>query len=242
MQLLFEKSVENRRCALLPDCDVPQVSLPEKVARKKRLGLPELSEKDISRHYSGLERRTFGVNHGFYPLGSCTMKWNPRINETVASLPGFTEIHPLQPVDTIQGCLEVLYKSEQWFAEITGMDSMTFQPAAGAHGELTGLMLITGTFTRIAAVLGAVMMVAFIFGIVSVWVRGISIDCGCFAPGGAVDPSQTQYPLEVARDVGLFLLGAWTAWRPTSPFAVDAWLFAGDDSTTTEVADQEGPR
>ena len=107
---------------------------------------------------------------------------------------------------------------------------------------VTGLMLITGTFTRIAAVLGAVMMVAFIFGIVSVWVRGISIDCGCFAPGGAVDPSQTQYPLEVARDVGLFLLGAWTAWRPTSPFAVDAWLFAGDDSTTTEVADQEGPR
>lgn len=142
MQLLFEKSVENRRCALLPDCDVPQVSLPEKVARKKRLGLPELSEKDISRHYSALERRTFGVNHGFYPLGSCTMKWNPRINETAASLPGFTEIHPLQPVDTIQGCLEVLYKSEQWFAEITGMDAMTFQPAAGAHGELTGLMLI----------------------------------------------------------------------------------------------------
>ena len=107
---------------------------------------------------------------------------------------------------------------------------------------VTGLMLITGTFTRIAAVLGAVMMVAFIFGIVTVWVRGISIDCGCFAPGGAVDPSQTQYPLEVARDVGLFLLGAWTAWRPTSPFAVDAWLFAGHDSTTTEEPDQESLR
>lgn len=105
-----------------------------------------------------------------------------------------------------------------------------------------GLMLITGTFTRIAGALGAAMMVAFIFGIASVWVRGISIDCGCFAPGGEVDPSQTQYPLEIARDVGLFLLGAWTAWRPTSPFAVDAWLFAGHDSTTTEEPDQESLR
>lgn len=103
-----------------------------------------------------------------------------------------------------------------------------------------GLMLITGTFTRVAAVLGSALMLAFIIGIASVWVRGISIDCGCFAPGGAVDPSQTQYPLEIARDLGLLLLGAWTIWRPTSPFSLDSWLFAGVEPTT--VDDQENPR
>ena len=103
-----------------------------------------------------------------------------------------------------------------------------------------GLMLVTGTFTRIAAVLGSGLMLAFIIGIISVWVRGISIDCGCFAPGGAVDPSQTQYPLEVARDVGLLILGAWTIWRPTSVFALDAWLFAAAEPTT--VDDQENLR
>jgi len=105
-----------------------------------------------------------------------------------------------------------------------------------------GLMLITGTFTRLAAVLGSALMLAFIIGIISVWVRGISIDCGCFAPGGAVDASQTQYPLEVARDVGLLLLGIWTIWRPTSVFALDAWLFAGAEPTTDSDPDQENPR
>jgi len=104
-----------------------------------------------------------------------------------------------------------------------------------------GLMLVTGTFTRLAAVLGSGLMLAFIIGISSVWVRGISIDCGCFAPGGAVDASQTQYPLEVARDLGLLILGAWTVWRPASPFALDAWLFAGPEPTITD-ADQENPR
>jgi len=104
-----------------------------------------------------------------------------------------------------------------------------------------GLMLVTGTFTRLAAVLGSGLMLAFIIGISSVWVRGISIDCGCFAPGGAVDASQTQYPLEVARDLGLLILGAWTVWRPASPFALDAWLFAGAEPTITD-ADQENPR
>lgn len=103
-----------------------------------------------------------------------------------------------------------------------------------------GLMLITGTFTRVAAVLGSGLMLAFIIGISSVWARGISIDCGCFAPGGAVDPSQTQYPLEIARDLGLLALGAWTIWRPASPFALDSWLFAGAEPTTDD--DQENPR
>lgn len=104
-----------------------------------------------------------------------------------------------------------------------------------------GLMLVTGTFTRVAAVLGSGLMLAFIIGIISVWVRGISIDCGCFAPGGAIDASQTQYPLEVARDLGLLILGAWTIWRPTAPFALDAWLFADAEPITTD-ADQENPR
>ncbi len=89
-----------------------------------------------------------------------------------------------------------------------------------------GLLLITGTFTRLTAVLGSLLMVAFILGIASVWARGISIDCGCFGDGGAVEASQTQYPLEIARDTGLLLAGLWAAWRPRSPFAVDNWLFA----------------
>jgi uncharacterized membrane protein YphA (DoxX/SURF4 family) len=89
-----------------------------------------------------------------------------------------------------------------------------------------GLLLITGTFTRASAVVGALLMLAFIVGIASVWARGISIDCGCFGGGGEVEPDQTQYPLEIARDLGLMLAGAWTAWRPRSPFAVDNWLFA----------------
>jgi uncharacterized membrane protein YphA (DoxX/SURF4 family) len=103
-------------------------------------------------------------------------------------------------------------------------------------------MLVTGTFTRLAAVLGSALMLAFIIGIISVWVRGISIDCGCFAPGGAVDPSQTQYPLEVARDLGLLFLGLWTIWRPASVFALDTWLFAGAEPTTDSDSDQENPR
>ena len=101
-----------------------------------------MSENDLSRHYTELAKKSHGVNDGFYPLGSCTMKYNPKINEDMAALPGFTQIHPLQPEHSVQGCLEVLKKSEEYLCEITGMDGMTFQPAAGAHGEFTGLMLI----------------------------------------------------------------------------------------------------
>lgn len=142
MELLFEKSVPGRSCDILPECDVPVVSLGVEMARERELKLPELSENDISRHYSALERRAHGVNNGFYPLGSCTMKYNPRINETVAALPGFTQVHPLQPEHTIQGSLEALFLAEKYLCAITGMDAMTFQPAAGAHGELAGVMLI----------------------------------------------------------------------------------------------------
>ena len=142
MNLLFEKSVPGRACTLLPDCDVPNAALPEQFARQHPLHLPELSETDISRHYTELSKRVHGVNDGFYPLGSCTMKYNPALNEEIAALPGFTGIHPLQPEYTAQGCMEVLAEAERILCAVTGMEAMTFQPAAGAHGEFTGLLLI----------------------------------------------------------------------------------------------------
>ncbi len=142
MKLIFEEGREGRGCDLLPPCDVPEVMVSENHARKQSLRLPQVSETEISRHYTGLMKRTFGINDGFYPLGSCTMKYNPKINEELAKLPGFAEIHPLQPVDTIQGCLMVMKLADDYLCEITGMDHMDFQPAAGAHGEYTGLKLI----------------------------------------------------------------------------------------------------
>ena len=140
--LIFEKGHEGRQISALPACDVPVVTLDEKDARQKELHLPELSENDVSRHYTELEKKARGVNDGFYPLGSCTMKYNPKVNEDMAALPKFTQIHPLQPEHTVQGCMEVLQTAEKYLCEITGMDHMTFQPAAGAHGEFTGLLLI----------------------------------------------------------------------------------------------------
>lgn len=142
MKLLFQKSVTGRRSFYLPSCDVEETPIPEREKRGQSLGLPELSETDVSRHYSALERRSFGVNSGFYPLGSCTMKYNPKINDKIAALPGFAEIHPLQPEHTVQGVLEAHYLADAYLCEITGMDAMSFQPSAGAHGELTGLLLI----------------------------------------------------------------------------------------------------
>lgn len=142
MKLIFEKGAEGRTMSLLPDCDVPERTPDSKYIRKAELKLPELSENDLSRHYTELAKRTYGVNNGFYPLGSCTMKYNPKLNEAMASLEGFTGVHPLQPEQTVQGCLEVLARCRDYLCEITGMEEMTFQPAAGAHGEFTGLMLI----------------------------------------------------------------------------------------------------
>ena len=140
--LIFEKSRPGRGCSMLPACDVEETRLPQEDQRQKALHLPEIAEGDLSRHYSELARKSHGVNDGFYPLGSCTMKYNPKINEAAAALPGFTGIHPLQPEHTVQGCLEVLDKAEKYLCAITGMDRMVFQPAAGAHGEFTGLLLI----------------------------------------------------------------------------------------------------
>ncbi len=141
MKLIFEQSRPGTRCSLLPPCDVPKAGLPVAL-RKSPPRLPELAEVDLSRHYTCLAKEAHGVNDGFYPLGSCTMKYNPRINEEAAALPGFTGLHPLQPIETVQGALEVLCTAEKLLCAITGMDRMTFQPAAGAHGEFTGLLLI----------------------------------------------------------------------------------------------------
>jgi len=142
MKLLFEKSVQGRGCDIFPDnCGFEQIDLGT-FKRKQAPHLPEISESELSRHYSELAKRTYGVNNGFYPLGSCTMKYNPKVNEAMANLETFTQIHPLQPIESIQGCLEILSKASKYLCEITGMDAMTFQPAAGAHGEFTGLLLI----------------------------------------------------------------------------------------------------
>lgn len=142
MKLIFEKSTAGRKNCYLPPLDVEAVEIPKEMQRGAKLNLPEISENDISRHYTDLATNTQGVNKGFYPLGSCTMKYNPKINEEMASLDNFTQIHPLQPIHTVQGSLEVLYKAEEYLCEITGMDSFTMMPAAGAHGELTGVLLI----------------------------------------------------------------------------------------------------
>ena len=142
MKLIFEKSVPGRHCSLLPACDVPEVKLPASLQREVKPALPEMSETDISRHYTELCQQVHGVNCGFYPLGSCTMKYNPRIDEEVAALEGFTAVHPLSPAADQQGVQQVLDTAKSYLCEITGMDDMTFQPAAGAHGEFTGVLLI----------------------------------------------------------------------------------------------------
>lgn len=141
MELIFEKEKSGRKLSLLPEGQKGQIDF-SGMCREKPLRLPQVSESQISRHYTQLAGKTYGVNDGFYPLGSCTMKYNPKVNEQAAALPGFTKIHPLQPEQTVQGCLGVLRQAEERLCEITGMDRMTFQPAAGAHGEFTGLLLI----------------------------------------------------------------------------------------------------
>ena len=142
MKLIFERSVPGHGTEYLPPCDVEEVALPPHLRRAAPPKLPQLSESEVSRHYTQLSKQVYGVNCGFYPLGSCTMKYNPRIDEEMAALPGFTNIHPLAPGYTTEGCREVLDLAEKLLCPITGMDTMTFQPAAGAHGEFTGVLLI----------------------------------------------------------------------------------------------------
>ena len=141
-KLIFELSKNGRRGFTLPKNHWADKTceLPKELLRGEDAELPEVSELDVVRHYTNLSNMNFGVDTGFYPLGSCTMKYNPKINEEIAALPGFNCLHPLQPDETVQGALEVYYNLNQSLAAITGMSEFTFNPFAGAHGELTGLM------------------------------------------------------------------------------------------------------
>jgi glycine dehydrogenase subunit 2 len=138
---LYEQSVRGRRGIDLPDPDVPEAPMP---AEELSLDcdLPELSQLDVVRHFLALSQRNFGIDTGFYPLGSCTMKYNPKVNEQIARLAGFAETHPLQDPESVQGNLELMFSLQQWLAEIGGFAGVSLQPAAGAHGEFTGLLMM----------------------------------------------------------------------------------------------------
>ncbi len=138
---IYELSSAGRQGVRFPEPDVPQSPLPTEF-RRKDLPLPEVSEVDVVRHFTRLSQKNYGVDIGIYPLGSCTMKYNPKINEAAARLPGFAFTHPLQPEDTVQGNLYLMYALQEWLMEISGFASITLQPAAGAQGELTGVLII----------------------------------------------------------------------------------------------------
>ncbi|MGO5073363.1 aminomethyl-transferring glycine dehydrogenase subunit GcvPB [Clostridium sporogenes] len=145
-KVIFELSSEGRKGYRLPNLDVPEVELskllPKNLLREDEIDLPEVSEVDVVRHYTALSNKNYTVDNGFYPLGSCTMKYNPKINEDIAALSGFSKIHPLQDENISQGALELMYDLKGKLCEITGLDDFTLQPAAGAHGEYTGLLII----------------------------------------------------------------------------------------------------
>ncbi len=151
--VLFEKSSPGRTGYSLPELDVPTVDasqiFPDASLRTQQTAplLPELSELDVIRHYTRLSQWNYSIDTGFYPLGSCTMKYNPKVNEEAARMAGFAKAHPMQPVDTVQGALHVMYELQNYLAEISGMDAVTLQPAAGAHGEFTGLLMIRAYHT-----------------------------------------------------------------------------------------------
>ncbi|HET9015171.1 MAG TPA: aminomethyl-transferring glycine dehydrogenase subunit GcvPB [Thermomicrobiaceae bacterium] len=146
--LIFDLGRPGRRGVSMPGPDVPLSELPAELCRDE-LAWPEVSEVDVIRHYTRLSQLNHAVDIGFYPLGSCTMKYNPKINELVARLPGFAQIHPLQDPRTVQGALELMYSLRSFLAEISGMDAVTLQPAAGAHGELTGILIARAYFESI---------------------------------------------------------------------------------------------
>jgi glycine dehydrogenase subunit 2 len=149
-QLLFELSKPGRRAARLPACDVPAADvddlLPERARARALLPLPEVAEPDVVRHFTNLSTLNMSVDTHFYPLGSCTMKYNPKRNERLASLPGMAGLHPYQPDASLQGMLHLLYELERILAEMAGLDAVSLQPAAGAHGELTALMVAAAYF------------------------------------------------------------------------------------------------
>jgi len=144
--LLCDLSIPGRIGFRFPNCDVPEALLSAPLQRKE-LPLPELYEADVIRHFTRLSQLNYGIDIGFYPLGSCTMKYNPKINEETARLQGFTGVHPLQPIETMQGCLAVMYEVQEFLKEIGGFSGVSLQPAAGAHGELTGVLIIRAYHT-----------------------------------------------------------------------------------------------
>jgi len=149
-QLIYEKSKAGRRAEILPKAQVPQKDLksliPANLLRTSLPALPEVSELDAVRHFVKLSHLNHCIDTGFYPLGSCTMKYNPKVNDAMAALDGFRDLHPFQPEDQIQGALELLYNLERAIADVVGLPHVTLQPAAGAHGEMTGLLLIKSYF------------------------------------------------------------------------------------------------
>lgn len=138
---IYEISSPGRPGVRFPEADVPLTPLPDDFIRKD-LPLPELAEVDVIRHFTNLSKLNYCIDSGFYPLGSCTMKYNPRVNEETARLPGFISAHPLQPIETVQGNLAIMYQVQEWLMEISGFDSVSLQPAAGAQGEFVGVLLI----------------------------------------------------------------------------------------------------
>ena len=146
MKLIFEKSQSGRRASSLPKPDVPAGEIPAHLRRAAPPRLPELAEPEVLRHFTELATRTFGIDTGFYPLGSCTMKHNPRVNERVAGLPGFRDLHPHQEEEASQGALELMWRLQEILAEVAGLPAVSLQPAAGSQGELTGLMLMRAYF------------------------------------------------------------------------------------------------
>jgi glycine cleavage system P protein (glycine dehydrogenase) subunit 2 len=146
MKLIFEKSQAGRRGGELPKPDVPVAEVPAELRRKSPPRLPELAEPEILRHFTELSTRNFGIDTGFYPLGSCTMKYNPRVNERLVMLPGFRDLHPYQEEEGIQGALELMWRLQESLIEVSGLHACSLQPAAGSQGELTGLMLMRAYF------------------------------------------------------------------------------------------------
>jgi glycine cleavage system P protein (glycine dehydrogenase) subunit 2 len=146
MKLIYEKSRAGRRAGRIPDPGVQVAEVPAELARSTPPRLPELAEPELVRHYTELSTRTFGIDTGFYPLGSCTMKYNPRINERAVGLPGFADLHPYQEDEGAQGALELMWRLQEMLAEVVGLDAVTLQPAAGSQGELTGLTLMRAYF------------------------------------------------------------------------------------------------
>jgi glycine dehydrogenase subunit 2 len=148
VKLVYERSQRGRRASRLPRPDLPVPDLPARLARREPPRLPELAEPELLRHFTELSTQNFGIDTGFYPLGSCTMKYNPRVNERVVALPGFRDLHPLQEEEGAQGALELMWRLQEILAEVTGLDAVSLQPAAGSQGELTGLMLMHAYFAE----------------------------------------------------------------------------------------------